>query len=85
MLGLLAITHSYHQVRLSFVVVFLVKVERKQRKDRFKVEFEIIQEGATQNQSLDKFLYSFQDTEMNHHLKEFRKLEHHLSLPTLKI
>ena len=71
--------------KLGYLLWFLVKEERKQRKDRFKVEFEIIQEGATQNQSLGKFLFSFQDIEMNHHLEEFGKLEHHLSFPTLKI
>ena len=45
--------------KLGYLLWFLVKEERKQRKDRFKVEFEIIQERATQNQSLGKFLYSF--------------------------
>jgi len=76
---------STQMTKLDYLLWFLVKDERKQRKDRFKAEFEIIQEGGTQNQSLGKFLYSFQDTEMIHHLEELRNLEHHLRLPTLKI
>ena len=50
---------SIQMTKLGYLLWFLVKEERKQRKDRFKVEFEIIQEGATQSQSLGKFLYSF--------------------------
>jgi len=50
---------STQMTKLGYLLCFLVKEGRKQRNDRFKVEFEIIQEGATQNQSLDKFLYSF--------------------------
>ena len=50
---------STQMTKLGYLLWFLVKEERKQRKDRFEVEFEIIQEGATQNQSLGKFLYSF--------------------------
>jgi len=46
-------------IKSGYLLWFLVKEERKQKKDRFKVEFEIIQEGATQNQSLGKFLKSF--------------------------
>ena len=39
---------STQMTKLGYLLWFLVKEERKQRKDRFKVEFEIIQEGATQ-------------------------------------